>query len=131
SDDVNIQYHSDALQDRIEHMENLLDEGLSIALPLGVEIDVTPLWRMDMGKLAEVESKLVGAKIKTPDEARARFDMEPTAGGNTLWGQAQDIPLGLLADDRRWESANPMSPPPVTPIGSEADDTPTEEDTPD
>lgn len=97
SDDVNIQYHSDALSDRIEHMENLLDEGLSIARPLGVEMDKAPLWRMDDGKLAEVESKLVGAKIKTPDEARAKFDLLATSGGDTLWGQHQDYPLGVLS----------------------------------
>ncbi len=97
SDDVNIQYHSDALSDRIEHMENLMDEGLSVSLPLGIELNTDPLWRMDEGKMAEVQTKLVGGKIKLPDEARAKFDLLPTAGGDTLWGQHQDYPLGVLA----------------------------------
>ena len=97
SDDVNIQYHSDALSDRIEHMENLMDEGLSVSLPLGIELNTDPLWRMDEGKMAEVQTKLVGGKIKLQDEARAKFDLLPTAGGDTLWGQHQDYPLGVLA----------------------------------
>ena len=89
-------------------MENLLDDGLSISRPLGVELELDPLWRMDEGKKAEVESKLVGGKIKRPDEARKRFDLEPTAGGDTLWGQHQDYPLGVLAQRN---DLNPVQPP--------------------
>lgn len=111
ADDINILYHSDALSDRIEAMENLLDEALGISRPLGVELELAPLWRMDEGKMAEVESKLVGGKIKRPDEARLRFDLEPTAGGDTLWGQHQDYPLGVLA--QRNDLA-PVAPPEET-----------------
>lgn len=96
SDDVNIEYHSNALSSRIEHMENLMDDGLQIARPMGVEVDLEPLWRMDEGKRAEVESNLVSSKIKVPDEARKKFDLPPAAGGNVLWGQHQDYPLGTL-----------------------------------
>ena len=56
---------------------------------------------MDQGKQAEVESKLVSAKIKKPDEARRVFDLAPTAGGDTLWGQHQDYPLGVLVERGR------------------------------
>ena len=66
SDDVNIQYHSDALSARIEHMENLLDEGLSISRPLGVELDLSPLWRMDQGKQAEVEASWSARRSRSP-----------------------------------------------------------------
>lgn len=112
ADDINILYHSDALSDRIEAMENLLDEALGISRPLGVELELAPLWRMDEGKMAEVESKLVGGKIKRPDEARRRFDLEPTAGGDTLWGQHQDYPLGVLAERN---DLAPVAPPPPDP----------------
>ncbi len=117
ADDINILYHSDALSDRIEAMENLLDDGLSISRPLGVELELDPLWRMDEGKKAEVESKLVGGKIKRPDEARKRFDLEPTAGGDTLWGQHQDYPLGVLA---KRNDLNPVEPPPPESVDDEA-----------
>jgi HK97 family phage portal protein len=98
SDDVNVEYFGDALSPHVESMENLLDEGLGISRPLGVELDSSPLWRMDEGKQADVESKLVGGKIKTPDEARRTFNLSPTGGGDTIWGQHQDYPLGMLAD---------------------------------
>jgi HK97 family phage portal protein len=112
ADDINILYHSDALSDRIEAMENLLDEALGISRPLGVELELAPLWRMDEGKMAEVESKLVGGKIKRPDEARRRFDLEPTAGGDTLWGQHQDYPLGVLAERNDLAPVAPPTPDP-------------------
>lgn len=96
-DGINQLYYADALQAHIEAMEYLLDDGLGIASPLGVELDTEPLLRMDEGKKADVESKLVAGKIKTPDEARTRFGLAPTGGGDTLWGQQQDFPLGVLA----------------------------------
>ncbi len=96
-DGINQLYYSDALQVHIEHMEWLLDDGLSIRHPEGVELDLEPLIRMDEGKQAEVESKLVGGKIKMPNEGRRRFNLPATAGGDTLWGQHQDYPLGVLA----------------------------------
>jgi HK97 family phage portal protein len=109
-DGINQLYYSDALQAPIEHAESLLDEGLSISLPKGVEMDLDPLLRMDVGKQAEVETKLVGAKIKTPDEARSRFNLAPIAGGDTLWGQQQDFPLGPLSK-RDPPDTKPAAPP--------------------
>lgn len=111
-DGLNQLYYSDALQTHIEHMEVLLDDGLKIIRPLGVELDLEPLLRMDEAKRAEVETKLVGGKIKTPDEGRARFNLAPTGGGNTLWGQNQDYPLGMLADRQDWDPAmqSPIAP---------------------
>jgi HK97 family phage portal protein len=112
-DGLNQLYYSDALQTHIEHMEALLDEGLQIKAPLGVELDLEPLLRMDEGKRAEVEAKLVGGKIKTPDESRARFNLRPTGGGDTLWGQNQDYPLGMLADRASWDPAMQPAPTPA------------------
>ena len=98
-------YYQGGLQTHIEHMEALLNEGLKIAAPLSVELNLEPLLRMDESKRAEVESKLVGGKIKLPDESRQRFNLAPTPGGNTLWGQQQDYPLGMLADRKEWDPA--------------------------
>ena len=96
-------YYQNALQTHIEHMEALLDEGLKISKPLGVEMDLSPLLRMDEGKRADVETKLVQGKIKTPDEGRIRFNLAPTPGGSTLWGQQQDYPLGMLENRAEWD----------------------------
>lgn len=119
-DDLNNLYYSDALQDRIEHMENLLVEGLQAA-PYSIECDLWPLLRMDQQKQAEFETKLVGAKIKTPDEARRAFELDPIAGGNTLWGQHQDYPLGMLATRNDLDPVVPLTPT-VEPEDDEAED---------
>lgn len=92
-DDVMNTYYSLALQGPIEHMEVLLDEGLSISRPLGIELDTGPLLRMDTQKRAEVWGKLAADGIATPNEARIEFNLPPLAGGNTVYMQQQDIPL--------------------------------------
>lgn len=112
-DGLNQLYYADALQTHIEHMEALLDDGLGIVAPLGIELDLDPLLRMDEAKRAEVETKLVGGKIKTPDEGRRRFNLPPTGGGDTLWGQNQDYPLGMLADRTSWDPAMQPAPAPA------------------
>lgn len=114
-DGLNQLYYADALQGHIEHMESLLNEGLRISQPLGVKLDLDPLLRMDEGKRAEVEGKLVAGKIKTPDEGRVRFNLGPTGGGGTLWGQAQDYPLAMLANRAEWDPAMVRPEMPVTP----------------
>lgn len=123
-DDINQLYYSDALQGHIESMENLLDEGLRISRPEGVELDLEPLLRMDVGKQADVETKLVGGKIKTPNESRKRFGLPSTGGGDTLWGQHQDYPLGVLAERN---DLNPISEAPAPAPADAAEDDQTEE----
>jgi hypothetical protein len=60
--------------------------------------------------MADVETRLVGGKVKTPDEARRKFNLASTGGGDTLWGQHQDYPLGVLAER---EDLNPVAPEPA------------------
>lgn len=113
-DGVNLMYYNDALQAPIQHMEDLLDDGLKISRPLGIELDTEPLLRMDEAKKAEIATKLVGGMVKTPDEGRRPFNLAPTPGGGTLWGQNQDYPLGMLADRKSWDPAmQPPAPPPA------------------
>lgn len=120
-DGLNQLYYADALQTHIEHMETLIDEGLDIRRPEGVELDLEPLLRMDEAKRAEVESKLVSGKIKTPDEARKRFNLPHTGGGDTLWGQNQDYPLGVLANRHEWDPNMQPAPTPAPPALDEED----------
>ena len=99
-DDINQLYYGDALQAHIEAMENLLDDGLRIERPLGVELDLWPLLRMDLGKQAEVETKLTGGGIKTPNEGRHAFGLEPLEGGDTVYMQQQDFPLDQVRKNK-------------------------------
>lgn len=109
-DAINQLYYADALQGHIESMENLLDEGMKISRPLGVELDLEPLLRMDVGKQAEVAVKLVGGGIKTPNEGRLPFNLPPLDGGDTVFLQQQDLPLEQARLNR---SPNAVSDPPV------------------
>jgi HK97 family phage portal protein len=120
SDDVNVEYHSDALSPLIEAMENLLMEGLGISKPLEIWLDTEPLWRMDEGKLAEVQTKLVQGMVRKPDEARRKFNDPPTPGGDTLWGQHQDYPLGMLANRSDLSPVAPAPEPEADPALDEA-----------
>lgn len=104
-------YYNGALQAPIQHMEELLDDGLKISRPLGVELDLEPLLRMDEGKRAEVASKLVGGGIETPNEGRTRFNRSPLEGGDTVYMQQQDYPL----DQVRLNKIAPPAPPPPAP----------------
>ena len=80
-DDMMGLYYQRALQKHIEAMENLLDEGLGISRPLGVELDLEPLLRMDPQRRAEVWGKLTNDGIAAPNEARLPFNLPPLEGG--------------------------------------------------
>lgn len=118
-DGLNQLYYADALQPHIEHMESLLDKGLRISKPLGVELDIEPLLRMDQAKRADVASKLVGAGIETPNEGRLRFNYGPLEGGDTVYLQQQDFPLDQV---RLNKIAQPMAAPEPVPAEPDPED---------
>jgi HK97 family phage portal protein len=119
-DGLNQLYYADALQPHIEHMEALLDKGLNIKKPLGVELDLEPLLRMDQAKRADVASKLVGAGIETPNEGRLRFNYGPLVGGDTVYLQQQDFPLDQV---RLNKIAQPLAAPAPAPEPEPAEPT--------
>jgi len=106
-DDLNLMYFADALQARIEAMEDCLDAGLRLDETIGVELNLEPLLRMDVGKQAEVEGGLVKDGIKSPNEARRRFGLSPLVGGDSVYLQMQNFSLEALA--RRDQSADPFA----------------------
>lgn len=120
-DDVNQLYYSDSLQSLIEAMEALLDEGLGIKRPQGVELDLEPLLRMDVGKQADVHTKLTGGGIETPNEGRRAFGLAPLEGGDTVYMQQQDYPLDQVRQNKI--NAAPVVSAPVA-----TDDEPEEDD---
>lgn len=112
-DGLNQLYYSDALQTHIEHMEGLLDDGLRISRPLGVELDLEPLLRMDEAKRADVATKLVGGGVETPNEGRLRFNRAPLEGGDTVYMQQQDYPLDQVRLNKIEQPAPPAPPAPA------------------
>lgn len=122
-DELNQLYYADALQAPIEAMEALIDEGLGISRPLGVELDLEPLLRMDVGKQAEVETKLVGGRVKTPNEGRRPFGLAPLEGGDTVYMQQQDFPLAEAAKNTIQKAEPVQEPePPAEPEESPEDE---------
>lgn len=123
-DAINQLYYADALQGHIEAMENLLDEGLRVERPLGIELDLWPLLRMDLGKQAEVETKLTSGGIKTPNEGRHAFGLSPLEGGDTVYMQQQDYPLDQVRKNKIVDSPTPPAPsdPVVDPDETAPDD---------
>lgn len=97
---LNQQYYSQCLQVHIEAIELLLDEGLELtaagAARLGTEFDLDALLRMDTA--TAIKSAVEGLKgIFTPNEARAKFDLAPIDGGDTVYMQQQNFSLAALA----------------------------------
>lgn len=99
-DAINQLYYADALQPHIEAMENLLDEGLGLGDRIGIELDLWPLLRMDLGKQADVHTKLTGGGIETPNEGRLAFGLAPLEGGDTVYMQQQDFPLDQVRKNK-------------------------------
>lgn len=105
---MNQDYYSQTLQNLIECIEVLLDEGLALPKDLGTELDLNGLLRMDPVSRAERYFKMVGAGVMAPNEARECEDLEPVIGGETPYLQQQNYSLAALA--KRDAQANPFNP---------------------
>jgi HK97 family phage portal protein len=104
-------YYDTCLQPLIEAVEALLDEGLGLGMTgptanYGTELDLDALLRMDKAGQTAVLEKQVGAGITSPNEARAKLQMQPVTGGNTPYLQQQNFGLEALA--KRDSLANPF-----------------------
>lgn len=97
---LNQQYYSQCLQSIIESIEANLDEGLDLpfqARTLRTEFDLDDLLRMDQATKADALVKLVGGGVSAPNEARARMNMKPLTGGDTVYLQQQNYSLAALS----------------------------------
>lgn len=105
---LNQQYYTQCLQGLIEQIELLLDEGLGMTeakgVTLGTELDLDALLRMDTATKVKSVADSIKAGFLKPNEARAKFDLEPVKGGDTPYLQQQNYSLAAL--DAR-DSANP------------------------
>ena len=117
-------YYSDCLQVRIEEMETALDDGLGLdGVTMGVELDVDNLWRMDSKTLVESLKLGVDGAIYTPNEARARVNLKPLPGGDSVYMQQQNWSLKQLSERDSAELNKPTAAsaaPSIEPAGEPA-----------
>ena len=108
-------YYSQTLQELIECIEALLDDGLELPARYRTEFDLSSLLRMDTLTQAKVHAEEIKAGYLAPNEARAQRGYLPVKGGETPYLQQQNYSLAALA--KRDASADPFAtaPPPAPP----------------
>ena len=109
-------YYSQCLQSPIENIEALLDEGLGLGNDRSgtyrTEFDLDDLLRMDTATQIESVAKGVAAGIFAPNEARAKFNLPPTKGGESPYLQQQNFSLEALAERDEAQAELLAQPPP-------------------
>lgn len=103
---LNMQYYSEALQELIECIELLLDEGLELPKGYGTEFDLDGLLRMDQMTYTQVLKEQVGSGLLAPDEGRAKLGLPSVPGGKYPYLQQQNYSLEALA--KRDAAADPF-----------------------
>ena len=99
-------YYSQCLQHLLESVEALLDEGLGLgASDYHAEFNLQDLLKMDTATLTETTANGVKSGIYSPNEARAKFNLPPTRGGESPLLQQQNYSLAALADRDKREAA--------------------------
>jgi HK97 family phage portal protein len=93
----NVEYLNSALQKHIEDIELCLQIGLELPDTYKVNVDEEGLLRMDTK--TQIETLVAGVKggIDTNNEARKARNKVPIEGGDTIWLQQQDYPIGVLS----------------------------------
>jgi HK97 family phage portal protein len=124
---LNLQYYTDCLQSLIEDAELALKEGLTLPAHLDVEFDIDGLARMDTAaQVATLNDSVKGGWL-APNEARAKRNLAPVAGGASPYLQQQNYSLAALAkrdaqDDPFGTARPPQPPPPPAPQGQDVDE---------
>lgn len=123
---LNQTYYSECLQPIMESIELCMTEGLEMPPGYQAEFDLDGLLRMDHGAMAKTEEVLVGAGIKSPDEARRKFNLAPVPGGNTPYMQQQNFSLAALAkrdarEDPFEKAGGDPKPAPTMPAANDPD----------
>jgi HK97 family phage portal protein len=114
---LNLQYYTQALQNPIENLETLLDEGLELPrtpAEYHVEFDLKALLRMDTKTQVENATKGILGGLFKPNESRADFDLAPVDGGDEVFLQQQQWPLSKLAAREVTAPAAPAGSTPAT-----------------
>lgn len=98
----NVEYYANCVQQHMEDIELLLDEGLGLGEGFGnaygVWIDEKNLMRMDLLAQMDVLGKGTSASILAVNEARKELNYAPVEGGDEPLSQQQYWPLSILQD---------------------------------
>jgi HK97 family phage portal protein len=101
-------YYDDCLQTLIQDVESQLEDGLGLTdAGYFARFDLDDLLRMDSATMVANLAKEVGAGITSPNEARAKLNRLPVAGGDTPYLQVQNYSIAAL--DRRDRSEDPFA----------------------
>lgn len=124
---VNQQYWSQGLQSHITDIELLLTEGLEVKdartqYPMCVCLNLEVLLRMDTASRFNTWKTAISGGIMAPNEARAKEDLPPQEGGDSVYLQVQNYSLAALA--KRDAESSPTTPglPAPNPGASAGDD---------
>lgn len=112
------QYYSQCLQELIETIEILLDEGLELPKPFGTEFDLSDLLRLDTATLTTTLAQQTGAGIAKINEARKQLNLPPVDGGDEPIVQQQNWPLSQIAK----RPPQDTTPAPTVPDDKDEDD---------
>jgi HK97 family phage portal protein len=123
---LSLQYYAQCLQTHIESIELLLDEGLELPKPYGVEFDLDDLLRMDTPTMIQAEKDAIGGSIKAPNESRRRLNLPPVPGGESPLAQQQYYSLAALA--ARDAAGSPPPTPAAVPVPEESPEEEEEEE---
>lgn len=124
--DLNQVYYDDCLQSLIEEYELCLGEGLGLPSVAGhdyvVQLDIDGLLRMDQASMFTMLGDGVKNSVLTPNEARARVNLGPIKGGDTVYMQQQNYSLSALdARDEASPAPSSTTPAPTASPGPELD----------
>jgi HK97 family phage portal protein len=112
---LNKAYYNDCLQEPIECIELLLDEGLELPSRYRTEFDLEPLLRMDAPTRYDAHEKAIRAGWKAPNEVRLAENLEPVEGGEEPIAQQQNWPLSVLAKRDPPDTTPPQESPEESP----------------
>lgn len=95
-------YYSQCLQELIESIELLLDEGLGLGPQFGnaygTEFDLDDLMRLDSATMMTTLAAGVNAGLLAPNEGRKKINQPPVKGGEVPILQQQMWPIDQLAE---------------------------------
>jgi len=115
-------YYSQCLQSLIESIESLLDEAFLLNVPpisYMVQFCLADLLRMDSKTLIDATSESVKAGILSPNEARRKFNLPPTDGGESPYLQQQNYSLAALAKRDERDAQAAAAPPAPAPANQQ------------
>lgn len=111
----------------IESIERSLDRLFKLDANNRIELDPTPLLRVDQASLVDSLGNAIQKGVMTPDEARSRIRLSRVPGGNQAYLQRQMTAMDLLSQLNAAELEDKLNPPEPAPATLEQTQEPEDE----